>query len=118
MFYLIDLIKTLRMNDIKLLFGKQLKHLREERNITQEKLAEILDISPRGLSAIECGKNFVTAQTIEKICYALEITPKQLFDFNFELESTQNTKEKINILINNNEQKLQDIYKLLKALLS
>lgn len=105
------------MNNIKKLFGKQLKYLREEHNITQEKLAELLGISTRGLSAIECGKNFVTAQTIEKICLALEITPKALFDFNFELESTQDTKEKINILVNKNEQKLQEIYKILKALL-
>ena len=67
--------------DIKKLLGKRIKELREHKNLTQEKLAEKIGIGQRNLSKIECGNNFVTSETLTKIAFALEVEPKELFDF-------------------------------------
>ena len=62
------------MTDIKELFGKKIKELRIKRGLSQEQLAESIGIAERNLSKIECGKNFIRAEKIEKlshfsICY-------------------------------------------------
>lgn len=71
------------MTDFKKKFGANLKALRKSRNITQEKLAELIDIHYRQMSKIETGDNFPSSKTIEKLCYALKVSPAKLFDFDF-----------------------------------
>ncbi len=39
----------------------------------------MIDISPRNLSGIEVGANFVKAETLEKLLKALNITTEELF---------------------------------------
>ena len=68
--------------DIKKLLGRRIKELRENKNLTQEKLAEKIGIGQRNLSKIECGNNFVTSETLSKIISALQVEAKDLFDFN------------------------------------
>ena len=68
-------------SDIKKLFGKKIKELRIKKGLTQEKLAEMIDVGERNLSKIECGNVFVKAKTLAKIINALEIDPKELFEF-------------------------------------
>ncbi len=62
-------------------FGKQVKLLRQYRNMTQECLSELVDIDIRQLARIESGDSFVTAETLEKLCKALNISYKDLFTF-------------------------------------
>ena len=52
--------------DNKKLLGKRIKELRKYRNFTQEKLAELIDIEPCSLSAIEIGRHFPSLPTLEK----------------------------------------------------
>ena len=59
--------------------GKFIAKLRKEKNMTQEQLAEIIEISPRNLSGIELGVNFVKAETLEKIIKALNVTTEEMF---------------------------------------
>ncbi len=68
--------------NIKKVLDKRIKELGENRNLTQEKLAEIVGIGQRNLSKIECGNNFITAETLSNIANALKVEPKDLFDFN------------------------------------
>ena len=56
---------------IKNLLGKKVKRLRKMRGYTQEKFAEMIDITPRNLNRIESGENFVTAETLDKILTTL-----------------------------------------------
>ena len=67
--------------DIKKELGKKIKEKRLSFNLTQEELAERIGISPKSLSQIELGNNFVSAQNLEAICVALKTDPKNLFDF-------------------------------------
>lgn len=106
-----------KMSEIKKKFGEKIKYYRKKCGLTQEKLAEKIDLSCRSLSFLECGVNFVTAETLDKICKTLNVTPKQLFDFEYYPKS-KNLKEDISALIENNPEKLSDIYKILNGFLN
>lgn len=67
--------------DIKKLLGRRIKEIRTKRKLTQEKLAEMIGVGERNLSKIECGNNFITAETLSKILKALNVEASELFDF-------------------------------------
>ncbi len=71
----------------KKLFGAQVKLLRKFRKMTQEELSERINIDIRQLARIEAGTSFVTSETIEKICTALNVAYRDLFDFDIEKEN-------------------------------
>ncbi len=105
------------MTNIKKLLGKRIKFYREAKNLTQEQLAEQIGLNSKSLSTIECGQNFVTAQTLESISRALNISVKKFFDFEDEYENVSDLKEKLYKLIDNNEEKIAVIYKIVKGYL-
>ena len=74
------------MPTFKQAFGFNLKLLRKNKNITQEKLSELIELHPRQLSKIETGSHFPSCKTIEKLCQALDVSPKVLFDFYYDTE--------------------------------
>lgn len=63
-------------------FGKNLKSLRLERDLTQLELAEILDMSPNFVGMIERGERNTTVENVYKISRALNIKPEDLFKEN------------------------------------
>ena len=67
--------------DNKKLLGKRIKELRKKIGLTQEKLAEMIDIETTSLSGIESGRHFPSLPTIEKIANNLNVEIKSLFDF-------------------------------------
>ncbi len=67
--------------DIKKLFGKKVKERRTNLRLTQEQLAEKAGISPKSLSQIELGNNFISAENLDALCKALQVMPNQLFEF-------------------------------------
>ncbi|MBS4759708.1 MAG: helix-turn-helix transcriptional regulator [Clostridium sp.] len=77
------------MADFKNGVGSNLKLIRKSKDITQEELAEIIGIHPRQLSKIETGEHFPSCKTLEKACIALDISPKELFDFEFLVDETE-----------------------------
>ena len=77
------------MTNFKQGLGSNLKLIRKSRDITQEDLAGIVGIHPRQLSKIETGEHFPSCKTLEKLCIALDLTPKDLFDFEFLVEENE-----------------------------
>lgn len=63
-------------------FGKNLKHIRIELDLTQLELAEILDMSPNFIGMIERGERNTTVENVYKIARALNIKPEDLFKEN------------------------------------
>ena len=61
-------------------FGKRLKLLRIDRNLTQLELAEILDMSPNFIGMIERGERNTTVENVFKIARALNVKPSNLFE--------------------------------------
>lgn len=53
------------------LVGIRIMQKRKEHNYSQEKLAELIDISKNHLSSIECGHNLPTIKTTAGICDVL-----------------------------------------------
>lgn len=100
---------------IKKELGSRIRNLRLMQSLTQETLAEKLGISSKTLSQIECGNNFVSAETLEVLCRTLEITPKTLFDFNYN-NKTADLLYDINLRLKNNPILLQTVHKITVAL--
>ena len=67
------------MNNLKIKLGQRIKSLRKNSNITQETLAELINMDITSLSKIETGRNYPQPETIEKIANALNVDIAQLF---------------------------------------
>ena len=61
-------------------FGKRLKVLRLDHNLTQLELAEILDMSPNFIGMIERGERNTTVENVFRIARALNVKPSNLFE--------------------------------------
>ena len=72
---------------VKKLFGARLKSIRETRRLTQEQLAERVDMNPVYLSNIERGKENPTLNILIRISIALYAELSDLFEFNHEASS-------------------------------
>lgn len=81
------------MDNIKILLGKRIKELRQKRQYTQEKLAEMANIEIPSLSNIENGKNYPNHETLYKLATALNVRPFELFIFEYYQNSAQMLKE-------------------------
>ena len=67
------------MTRIKNVFGTNVKYYRKKRNLSQEQLAERLNITPKHLSTIETGATFVSARLLEEITNQLLVSASALF---------------------------------------
>ena len=61
--------------------GKTLKKIRLEQNITQETLAEKVNIHPTYVGKLESGKNNVSIKLLFKISRALNTDLYKIFEF-------------------------------------
>ena len=103
---------------IKKELGKKIKRMRINRGLTQEQLAEAVDVSQRTLSGIEIGENFVTAETLDKIIKALNTTSEELFATNHLKDKDELVKEIIYGIhhISEDPQKLDILFNIVKSL--
>lgn len=103
--------------ELKKNIGRRIKELRKAKRLSQEKLAELVDIEQNTLSYIETGNNFCTAETLEKIITALEIEPVELFDFGHQKDNEPLLIE-INKMLKNTPEKIPEVYKIIKAIIN
>ncbi|MBD5092290.1 MAG: helix-turn-helix transcriptional regulator [Clostridiales bacterium] len=61
-------------------FGKNLRNLRLELNMSQAKFAQILDVSQSQISKLECGKTEPTVNIAFAIVRKFDISWEELFD--------------------------------------
>ena len=106
---------TINSVDIKKLLGKKIKELRIKRGLTQEYLAEKIGMGQRNLSKIECGTNFVTAETLSKILKILNIDAKELFDFKHK-QDKDILKQEMLSAINNESVNIELLYKFFSVI--
>jgi transcriptional regulator with XRE-family HTH domain len=67
------------MERLGTIFANNLKEYRRKRGLTQEKLAEKVDVSTHHIGMIETSRNFPTFDLIERIAKALDIDVYKLF---------------------------------------
>ncbi len=61
--------------------GLNISYYRKERGLSQEQLAERINISRTHMSRIETADCAVSLDVIFELCEALNVKPSQLFDF-------------------------------------
>ena len=86
--YFVDTMK------LKQIFGKNVKYYRFQYHYTQEKLASLINSSPKCISRIELGQHNPSLEMIEKIAKALNIEPNQLLINNTKIS----LPDKVNML--------------------
>ncbi len=101
------------MNTLKEKLGKRIQEIRKSQKLTQEKLAEMIGLDTPNLSNIERGKRFLSAETLEKIIKALNVSEKDLFDFEH-LKTREELIKSINeILSSSKTNEIQYYYSLI-----
>lgn len=61
-------------------FGSAIRKLRRERNISQEKLADLCTLHRTYISDVELGKRNVSLENISRIACALNVSITELFE--------------------------------------
>ena len=75
------------MTHFQEVFVRNLRFYRTKAGFSQLTFSEKIELSPNYLNAIENGKNFPSAEVIQKILNELKLRPYQLF---LELPETEN----------------------------
>lgn len=100
---------------LKILLGKRVRELRKNKKMTQETLAELVDIDYKNIGKIETGQNYPSAKTLEKIAESLGVKEKELFEFSHLQETTDLENDILKIFGTLDKEKQKIIYKIIKA---
>ncbi|MBQ6519293.1 MAG: helix-turn-helix transcriptional regulator [Anaerolineaceae bacterium] len=65
--------------DILVFYGNTIRHLRQNKGISQEELGDLCNLHRTYISDIELGKRNVSLENIEKIALALNMTISEIF---------------------------------------
>jgi transcriptional regulator with XRE-family HTH domain len=66
--------------DIRKRFAKRVKHLRQERGLSQEALARLVEMDTNCISGIEKGEWDISIEMIQKLSIAFQINISDLFE--------------------------------------
>ncbi len=110
------ILKLREIMQTKELLGLKIKELRKQKKLTQEKLAEMLNLDAGYISKLEVGRNFPTIGTLEKIAKALDVELYELFQFSPSKELDFKS-EITNIYDCLNKEKQYTLYRVAKDLL-
>jgi putative transcriptional regulator len=97
---------------IKSIFGANLKYYRKRKQLSQEQLAEVVDITPKHLSTIETGSTFVSAELLERLTAALRISASALFYNEKDISDDDSLWNKIDQVIDKELLKTSDRIKI------
>ena len=103
------------MAAIKELIGARIKSIRDAKGMTQERLAEVMDINSKYLSNIERGKENPTLDMLIKLANALEVEMWEMFDFGHEVSLKELRETMSRFLKELDDEKLRMAVKLLRA---
>lgn len=103
-------------DNMKKLLGKRIKEIRNKRGLTQEKLAELVEINTPNISYIENGKFYPSYETFVGLVNALEIEPCELFAFDTMVKTPQELKNEMIAAFDKDEKLLRLVYKIYRAI--
>lgn len=78
-------------HELKRLFGRRVRVLRKINDMTQERLAALLNCSTEYISRIERGLASPSFEIISKLSSALSVEPRDLFSFS-EVQPVEKSK--------------------------
>lgn len=71
--------------DLQRYIGKRISEIRINNNQTQQDIEFLTAIDSAEVSKYESGKRNLTLKTLMKFASALQVHPKELFDFDFDI---------------------------------
>ena len=98
-------------------FGKRLKEIRRRKSLTQEQLANLMDMDTNNISKMELGEHLPKKDNLEKLCEVLNVDVKELFDFGYMKTKKEIIEELNNIFSTFNLKDLQYLKKIVDAYL-
>lgn len=77
---------NLSKKDFQILFGKQLEEIRITKKLSYRQLAQRCDLDHSDISKIEKGETNIQLSSVLQLAKGLNVYPKELFDFQFDLD--------------------------------
>jgi transcriptional regulator with XRE-family HTH domain len=102
--------------NLKESFAENLKRIRKQRGLTQEELAELVNVAPRHISFIETAKSFPSSDLLERLSNALNTNYADFFTYEKEISREETIKYISEIIKKFDNKKLKYIYKMVKEL--
>ena len=102
--------------DNKKKLGLKIKELRKRKGLTQEQLAELIDVEQNSISVIESGRNFPTLGTLEKIAQILEVNLSDFFNYDYidDIETIKASTKDIIRKMDDNQ--IRQLFKYVKSI--
>ncbi len=98
------------------IIGERLKQARINKKLTQEKLAEQLDVSVAFLSRIERGSSFINLKRLHQICSLLDVTEGEILNGVSKDSHGYLNKDLYNLIKNCPPEKMNLIYNIAKVI--
>lgn len=102
------------MSDFKKLLGKKIQSIRKAKGLTQEKLAELIDIETPSLSYLETGKYAPSVETLQKLSKVLDVKPCEFYFFT-DL-SDEDKKNELKKALDENPKLIKMLYNFYKSI--
>ena len=91
--------------------GSKIKELRRNRHLSQEELADIINVNFRTIQRIETGRNVPSLETLSKLAQAFEINIRDFFNFEY-LKDRKEIIGSVNEILNKmDDEKLRTFYR-------
>ena len=97
------------------LIGERIKFCRQKRSLTQERLAEMVELTPGFISLIETGKKRASLETLLSLCRALNITLNDLLVGNQIIQDSDFNTEFSELTVKLNESERHLEFEITKA---
>ncbi len=102
--------------NLKKRLGKRIQELRVKNGLKQATLAERVNLAHKSQSCIETGKNYPSAEVVERYANVLNVDVAEILDIEHIKPSSELIAE-MNVLLNNaNEKDIVTAYRILKSL--
>lgn len=102
--------------DNKKKLGLKIKELRKRKGLTQEELAELIQMEQNSISVMESGRNFPTLGTLEKIAKVLDVNLSDFFDYDYieDIDVIRASTE--DIISKMDDKQLRQLFKYVKSI--
>ncbi len=102
--------------DNKKKLGLKIKELRKRKGLTQEELAELIQMEQNSISVMESGRNFPTLGTLEKIAAVLDVNLPDFFNYDYieDIDVIKASTEDIISKMDDNQ--LRQLFKYVKSI--
>ncbi len=96
-------------------FGDHVRRLRRARGLTQERLAELSELSPDTIRRLEHGSFSPSLDTLTKLCVGLNLARSTLFEC-FELGDRDLIREFVDLLVTRTPREIERAFRMVQVM--